>query len=210
MLFGLAHAYWKVGQTDSALQFFNRVLQLQPQNHTAHYDIANLFLQLGFADKAASHYIEAMRIKPDYYDPYINYAGLLFTQGKTAEAIPYLRAAVQLKKDCYEARLNLAQLLRSQGENSEANSHFAAACGIALNEGDALFAKNRFADAAVSHRKATRADPKNAEAFYKLGCDLMQTGQWPEAVEALRQTLQLDPSHTGAIGSLPIAEAKLQ
>jgi len=73
--------------------------------------------------------------------------------------------------------------------------------------GALLVAQGRPRKALEPLRAATRGEPEVAEWHYRLGCALLQTRQYPEAVEALQKCVALDEEYAYGAAQLRLAEA---
>jgi tetratricopeptide (TPR) repeat protein len=65
----------------------------------------------------------------------------------------------------------------------------AGSAGAAFAEGEALFLKNKPAEAAARLEAALRGDPANAVAALYLGIAYQQTGRYDDSIDILRRTL---------------------
>jgi tetratricopeptide (TPR) repeat protein len=59
----------------------------------------------------------------------------------------------------------------------------------ALQEADALFGSQKWADAARAYEAITKAEAANGRAWYRLGVSLHQLGRYAQAVEAYQKAL---------------------
>lgn len=82
----------------------------------------------------------------------------------------------------------LGPLVRREPENCEALAMLASCHGLA----------GHHEEAAKYSRKATKADPGNAQWWNHLGMDLFRMGDLDGAAEALRKACELDPHRAAA------------
>ncbi len=74
----------------------------------------------------------------------------------------------------------------------------AAARPALYNQGVILWNQNKYTEAKDKWEAATKADPKYAEAFYRLGMAYMNLGDMPKAVSAFEGYLAADPNGSHA------------
>lgn len=67
-----------------------------------------------------------------------------------------------------------------------------------VSKGNKQFAKGKYADAAIDYRSAIQKDPKNGEAYYRLGLVSMEQKKGDEAAAALSQAIELQPDNADA------------
>jgi protein O-GlcNAc transferase len=83
----------RIGQTDAALDCYDRALDIKPN----------------FAEAAAS-YREAVKIKPDFAEAHCSLGIGLSEVGRFEEAIASFTLALQLRPDLAEANVNLSRI----------------------------------------------------------------------------------------------------
>lgn len=67
-----------------------------------------------------------------------------------------------------------------------------------LDNGNKLYAKNEFKQAALYYRRALREDATFGEAYYKLGLTSIKLNNWSDAISALQRAFTLDPNNSDA------------
>ncbi len=60
-----------------------------------------------------------------------------------------------------------------------------------VKEGNNFFAKEKYGEASLSYRNAIKKDPKNGEAYYRLGLVALRLGRLGDALAALSHALEL-------------------
>jgi tetratricopeptide (TPR) repeat protein len=122
-----------------------------------------------------------------------------------AEAAYEAWLAVDGRSD--EALFGLGQVLYDQGRYEDAVRAFRKAekrrsgrADVRSELGLALQALGRLPDAEAKQRDALERDPRNAEAWFRLGDVVSRQGdaRRAEAVDAMRQAVRLDPRHVHA------------
>ena len=87
------------------------------------------------------------------------------------------------------------------------SEHWITATGFLA---DALFAEQRFADAARSYRDFVAARPRDVGAAINFGIALARLGRMNEAVDEFRRAVRLDPRNPTARNNLARAEVELR
>lgn len=67
-----------------------------------------------------------------------------------------------------------------------------------LDNGNKLFAKGEFKQAALYYRRALREDAQFAEGYYRMGLTSLKMGNWADAIGSLQRAFTLDPKNTDA------------
>lgn len=75
----------------------------------------------------------------------------------------------------------------------------------ALDQGLALAAQGRFADAALAFCRAIKLDPRLAEAYQRLGEVLLPLERWRDAVDCFLKAIELQPVYPDAYNHLGVA-----
>jgi tetratricopeptide (TPR) repeat protein len=162
--------FFKAGDTDNAIQEYNRALELNPNNAEAH-------LRLGFLmynakqmhDEGMAHYYKALQANPS--DPRIHHdLGMaLLHQRQFDRAIEHLSVALQGMPNGLDKQynpvgmhFNLALAFSFAGRPEEAITHFS---------------------------EVVRLDPKNAAAHYRLAMSYAEAKRFSEAVLSAEKAL---------------------
>ncbi len=77
------------------------------------------------------------------------------------------------------------------------------------DEGRALFAEGRIAEAEAMYRRAIDADPSWSVPHYNLGLLYKYAGRWGDSLASNRRAIELDPGDEGATWNLGIAATAL-
>ena len=118
------------GEDATAKATFENVLQLDPTNAYAHYNLGLMAQDAGDDALAIRQYDAALETDPDFTSAIYNKAIALETSDLD-EAIRLYRDALALDSDLAAAHMRLGFALLHQGETAEAEEHLAA--GIELD-----------------------------------------------------------------------------
>jgi tetratricopeptide (TPR) repeat protein len=110
----------KLGQIDEAIYWYQKTLEINPENTAVLSNIGAAFQTSGKLDEAVASYQKAITIKPDYADAYYNLGVVLKEQEKLDEAVASYQKAITIKPDYADAYYNLGNALQEQGKLNEA------------------------------------------------------------------------------------------
>ncbi|MFE4517616.1 tetratricopeptide repeat protein [Kitasatospora sp. NPDC056783] len=111
---------------DLAESIFRQVLELEPGNKLAWYDLGVIAQQNNRSAEALAAYDSALRTDPDYQPALFNKA-ILLGPGDTDQAVSILRRIVSADPKAATAHLHLGYGLARQGHRGEAEESFRTA-----------------------------------------------------------------------------------
>ena len=88
------------------------VLQIDPANVSARYELGNVYLAQRQLEQAAIQYREAVRLSPSFADAHNNLGVVLASLGQLGEAVDEFRIALRIDPSIASAQTNL-QVARS-------------------------------------------------------------------------------------------------
>ncbi|MFW9825615.1 MAG: tetratricopeptide repeat protein, partial [Candidatus Thorarchaeota archaeon] len=94
-------------QYDKAKQLFKRIIEIDPENYRAHYNLGIANFNLENMEQAKQCYEEAIRIKPDYKHCFYNMGLVYEREGNLQEALKYYEIALDIDPNfpyAYNAR----------------------------------------------------------------------------------------------------------
>jgi len=163
------------GNTSTAIQYFQRALQIDPEHSIALLNLGNAYRQSKHWSQAQQALVRALAIAPD--DPETNYSlGMVFAeQNDTAHASQYLLKALALRPVYPEALNNLGILyLRTR----------------------------RPEDAIHSFEESIRLAPGYDQSYLNLARLFVIEGERDKAKAVLRELLKQHPGHEQALAEL--------
>ncbi|HUI43332.1 MAG TPA: FG-GAP-like repeat-containing protein [Terriglobia bacterium] len=195
-------AYFQAGYFDQALASFEMVVRRDPNDATAHYNLATIYLQKGEPDLARPALLRALEIRPAYPDA-LNDLGLLASRaGQNGDAESFFRKALAANPEYVIALQNLGRLYRAEKKWDDARKAFERA--LQSQPGDAelnfdmgmVFAMQNDAPHARSYfEQAVRLDPGYADAWNNLGVLLAKSGDTNGALKAFLQCVEAAPDY---------------
>jgi len=106
----VAFIHGKLGNTQSAIEWYKHSLELDDTDDLTHNAIASIYKTEGSLLLAKEHYEKALQIDNAYAVTYYNYANLLADMGEIHEAKELYTRALELQEDFPEALAALDSL----------------------------------------------------------------------------------------------------
>ncbi|HYN08453.1 MAG TPA: tetratricopeptide repeat protein [Vicinamibacterales bacterium] len=164
-----ANASLEAGNYDDAIAKVEAIMKEIGTCAPCHAKIGDIQLKKGDLDAAEKAYLAAIAADEKLPGPYAALATLYNQQKKFAEAEKMSTKANELA-----------------GDAGDANSVF--------NQGIILWNQSKIPEAKIQFEKATKLDPKLAEAHYWYGMALVNEGKLPEAKAPFTEYLKLAPT----------------
>lgn len=162
------------GQWDRAIPEFERIVALapaEPQNSTAHYDLALAYAHVGRDDDASTHLHAAIALDPGFLAAMANLISVDLRRGDLTDARSTADRFLAIAPDS-------ARALYSRGI-------------VALATGDSKTAQADFG-------RLLATNPSYAVAHYDLGLAELQLGRASDALREFSASLDLSPSYARA------------
>ena len=180
-ILGIASA--QLSHFDQAIQAFEKIISISPDQASAYYNLGNVFRDKEQFNDAIDAYTRALELKPDYEEAYNNLS-ITITSKEKAPAKQQLDVIEKYHKSQAALKAN-------------ATKHFEL--GVNLQN------KAKLVDAVNAYRKATDLWPKFAEAYFKMGNALYQQGNSEAAIEAYSEAICIEPNFDAAYHNLGVA-----
>ena len=129
-LFDQALAASEVVEMSAALTLSDQLLELDPEDAAALYNLGNLRASQGDWNAAEALYGRAVKARPDFAMARSRQALAAYQLGDLKTAEVELRQLIRQYPMFADARAALSGLLWQQGSHGEAQSHWAAAAGL--------------------------------------------------------------------------------
>jgi tetratricopeptide (TPR) repeat protein len=205
----LARVYIRQGELEPAARALRAALKTQPDSLLAHYNLGFIAYRRRDYDEAIAHLQRTIELKPDHPEAHYTLGLTHLALGRPAEAIADLERAVAIDPRHVGAHFNLAGAYARSGRLREAakeqaiyaelsgrskaqeerNSRIAASSVKALQR---VLDKN-YPEALVEYRRLAEQFPDHAPFYSEIGRLNLRLGQRPEAMQALRRAIEIDP-----------------
>lgn len=107
----------------SALNHYQKYLELEPNDKDALYNLGTIFLRIGNPQEATKYFLRFVALKADYENFY-NLGVAYLQQGKNTEAITYFEESLRLNPDHIPALTNLATAYLNLADYPNAIKYF--------------------------------------------------------------------------------------
>jgi tetratricopeptide (TPR) repeat protein len=200
----------------------HKVLNEDPANYVAWFDLGFAENGLGKVDESIAAYRKSVAAKPDVFEANLN-LGLQLAKSGQADAQQFLRAATLLKPTSHVAEgqarawLSLARVLEA-AKPEEALTAYRQAAALQpsdpephLAAGLLLEKQEKFFDAEHEYKQALALDPASSDAETGLANIYMRGRRFPEAESELRKLVATHPDQAAAriqLGRVLAAEGK--
>jgi tetratricopeptide (TPR) repeat protein len=200
----LAEAIYKLGRTTDAIGHFERVLQIEPNEPTAHASLGAALMKIGQTNAALAHLQKSLEIEPKQSSVHSSLGVVLLELGRLEESLSHLQTALKIDPENSEAHYNLGNVLLQMGRANEAVAEYKRALRINPDDTEAL---NNMAwilatwpdalirDGAKAVELAERADTltrgNSPIIDATLAAAYAETGRFPEALKTGQRALQL-------------------
>ncbi|MBF0195473.1 MAG: tetratricopeptide repeat protein [Magnetococcales bacterium] len=207
---------YQAGKLDEAIQWYEKVLEIQPNNINALCNIGAVLQNQGKLNEAIKKYKKSIAINPDFVGGYNNLAFALQQQEKFDEAIIHYQKAILLEPSYAAAHYNLANTLKDQNRLDEAVISYKRAITIEpehfeayRNLGLVYSMQGELADAVASYKKAIAINPKFSEAYSNLGIVLIDQYKLDEALISYQKAIDIEPNNNDAYHNLGLLQLLL-
>jgi tetratricopeptide (TPR) repeat protein len=168
----------KAQNYDEAIAAFQKAAAAAPNCHDCYYNIGYAYFQKKDYAGAETAYKKATELKPDYVEAWNALANVYNMEKKLDDALAASTKAAEL----------------SSGPAGAAGGGGGNAAPALYNQGVIFWNQQKYAEAKDKFEAATKADPKHAEAHYRLGMSYVNLGDMPHAVTAFEGYLAVAPT----------------
>ena len=207
----------QIGKLDQAVQAFEQIISLNPNQANAYFNMGNALKDQGKLEEAIVAYNKALAIKPDYEAALNNVVVALKNLGKTGEkrlkkVLETYNKAQALKAENSNSYFSRALALQEQGKLEEAIDAYNKALAIEpeyaeaySNMGNVLKDHSKLEEAIEAYNKALAIKPDYAEAYSNMGVTLQEQGKLEEAIDAYNKALDIKPEYAEAYSNMGVA-----
>lgn len=168
----LGKNYLNQGYKDSAAIYYQKGLQVNPENAFAYVGLGEIALSNGDTKSAEANFKKAKSISSEKKNPAL----------WMAIYAAYMNQATPNTEDANDY-LNKAKSI---------NKNFA---GIYITEGDILLNQKKIGEAATKYETAIYYDKTSKEALLKLGRIYVKSGNYQQSLDAFNNLYQLDSTY---------------
>lgn len=198
-------ALYALGETDRAIDLYQRALKIDPDFVLARYDLAVTYRGMGEVDKAIAEYEKVLKINPRFPEALSNLGGQYFRKGDVKQAVAHFQKAIKVYPNFIQALSNLGAALNKQGNPKQALPHLKKALALDpefavayFNLGNAYFAVGELDKAETAFNNAVEKGVDFLSLHWKLHEIHLKKGRRSQAIDELNLILQIDPEHPEA------------
>jgi predicted O-linked N-acetylglucosamine transferase (SPINDLY family) len=192
-------------RNDEALACFDRIIELNPDFATGHYNRGSLLMRVGRFDDELKSLDDTIAIDPHHANALINRASVLIKLGKFAEAIASCERAIAPNLECLGSIVKHGLAFQAKQAIGDFDLTLSMDADHALAwcyRGTALRFLGRPGEALVNSDRALAINSELAEIWHSRGFILFQLGRIAEAEVAFQRALELQPDHPEVLTGL--------
>jgi tetratricopeptide (TPR) repeat protein len=195
-------------QTDRALPFYRRVVDLKPSYPQIREKLAGCLIETGQTDGAIEVIEELVKVNPLSVSAYDQLTQLYLKAGNQAKALASARQALLIEPHMLPRHLQVIDLLFKQKDYvtaaaalEEARNRFPQAGLLTYYHAVALSQIKHHDEAMRAFERAlveagnSQPDLLNADFYFDYGAAAEQAGQYVKATELFRKSIELDPGN---------------
>ena len=195
----LAANLMRLGKVDLAGLQFKKAAELDPANFDTNHNLGEFYVRSGKVPAAIPFLAQAQKIDPASYDNGYDLSLAYVLTGRLKDARLLVQDLLK-KKNSAELHNLLGEIEEKDGKFVEAANEYETAAHMDPSEsnlfdwGSELLIHRTLAPAIEVFQHATERYPKSPRLVIGLGMALYSRGNYDEAVKALLQGADLDPS----------------
>ncbi|MBW4579957.1 MAG: tetratricopeptide repeat protein [Tildeniella nuda ZEHNDER 1965/U140] len=197
------------GKTEEALEIFNLILTVNPNNRFAHLGRGFIYSDQKRYQDAETEFRAVIKLDPSIAIAYTNLGNALKDQNKLEEAITTHKQAIDLDPTSAAAYYNLGNALQDQNKLEEAITNYNKAIALNLNYAraynglsNALQAQNKLEEAITNYNKAITLAPNDPVTYNNLGTALAKQKKLDVAIANFQKAITLDSKFAAAYYNL--------
>jgi len=214
---------YRHGDAIKALEYWNKALEINPEQANVYKSMALLYMKKGQFDDAVAQFRKALEIEPQLPDVYVNIGHSLMMSGRPKEAIEALQKEIQISPNSDFAYFLLGQAHLQQKEYQKAQEYYETAIKIYPRYTNAYYGlasvcaklgdRDKAKEYSESFKKLKAEERKSlkgrkieyddfvetqksaAMTYINVGRMYRENGKLAEAEELLKQAAGLDPEN---------------
>lgn len=195
ILFNLGNCLRDLGESERALECFQSVTELEPENSDAWINQGVVLDNLGQAEEAIACYDTAIRLAPDDFDAWANRGNSLRALREYSEAMECYDKALELNPHSRAALVGRGICIAELGDPDQ-GLRLLDQCNVEppfppllIERANILTQLKRYEEAIEDIDRAVRLGANFPEAFNNRGECMVRLGNYPEAVESFEKAL---------------------
>ncbi|MBU0476146.1 MAG: tetratricopeptide repeat protein [Bacteroidetes bacterium] len=179
--FQKAYNAYEMKEYDNTILYYQKAIDLDPNNATANYNMGIAYSAKEKYDKAIECYQKAIDLDPNDASAYNNMGYAYFNSGNVDKAI-----------ECYQRTIDL--------DPNEASAYILMGLAYSI--------KGNYDKAIECYQRAIKLDTNNIIAYLSLGLSYSFKGNYDKSIECYQKVIELDPNNAIAYDKLQEIYAK--
>ena len=207
-----AEVWLAVGETEQAIESFQRAIALRPDSAHSHASLAMALMRMGRLGEAIDSFRPAIELGLNHPQVHHHFGIALLQTQQYAEAEVALRRTLTIDPNMHEACHHLGEALGRQNKLDAAAEMFETAIKIKSDFsrpyhglGVVYGLRGELDEAIDSFRKAIELSPEYSDAYQGLAAVRHRTNRIEEARENYRKAIELRPTYLQARFGLGMA-----
>jgi tetratricopeptide (TPR) repeat protein len=204
-LFSTAFSFYKMAQYSDAVDSFNKVLQIEPNNVTAQFLKGSSLYKEGKYQDAVDSFNKVLQIEPNNVTAQFLKGSSLYKEGKYQDAVDSFNKVIEIKPNNTNALLYNGKSLYNLERYNDAISQFNKLLAVQSSNTDALLYKGlslynleRYNEAIAQFNRLLAVEPTNIDALLYKGLSLYNLERYNEAGAYFDRVLEIDPNNINA------------
>ena len=198
-------------QFDIAIESFNKLLLIFPEDIEATYLLGRSYEASGEAENALRFYVRALELDANHTDVLMRSAQIYRGQNDPQNALTMLMKLIAIEPTNADAVYLSGKLYAELGRSAEALDAFLATTGLDVNRLDAhyqivaLYEQQGDIDNTIQrYETIIRLDSSKADPFLRLGALYLRRGDKDNVIRVYEPGLEIEPDHPQAQYSLAV------
>ncbi|MDA7576443.1 tetratricopeptide repeat protein [Candidatus Pelagibacter sp.] len=208
-IFDLAVQKHQSNNLQDAQNYYQKVLELDPNYVSALNNLGVIFQGLGENKKAKDCYEKVVEINPNRVEVHNNLGVLSLLAGKIKRAKECYEKAIEINPNYADAHHNLGVIFQKLGEYHKAKECYEKAIEINPNRveahnnlGNIYYNLGELQKAKNCYDKAIEINPNYADALNNLGVTFKELGENQKAKDCYEKAIEIDPKYADAHNNL--------
>ena len=207
---GIIHG--RLGEHQSAQQYFRRVTELRPDDPQSYNNLGLVLGQLNRHEEALQVFQKAIQLKPDFFEAWFNLGRMMAGLGRYQAALKSFNRALDQDPHHAEARTNAGIVLFILNRYSEAAEYLQQALLDRPDDKNGLFYLGQcqlrlgcFDRALEIFDQLIRTDPHDPKLHHARGNVYVESKQPERALASFQEALRLDPGYGNVYFDMGVA-----
>lgn len=195
----LANALYNLDNLDEALKYYNKAIEINPDNPDNYYDKALIYEALDEPDKAKIQYQKCLENDSEDIESLNNLGLLFYHEHNHDEALDYFDKALSIDNENKEANYNKGLVLLELDELKEAKEYFDKVLELDNTDVSTYFQIGKCLELRNMHKKALNffnktieLDSENSESYIWKGDIHIHYREYEKAIECFDKSITID------------------